>query len=99
MAKKKKTGLVKAAGEGLKGFVDWTDQTVCESAKERETEMSSLASRFVMRKHKRAANIQEEVAPSFEGPDDKRSRQSDLEKDNHKSPKVIVVDSPKRAPD
>ena len=86
--KKKKIGLVKAADESLEGFVDWTDPTISVSAEEKETEMRKLA-----------ANTQEEAAPGFEGLDEKRSRQSNFEEDNHKSPKVIVVDSPKRAPD
>ena len=43
--------MIKAVGEGLEGFVDWTDPIVSESA-----EMSSLAARFSTRMHKRATN-------------------------------------------
>ena len=49
--------------------------------------------------HKRAANAQGEATPGSEGPDGKRSRLSDSKEDTQKSPTVIVVDSPERAPD
>ena len=57
--------------------MDWTDPKISESAEEREAEMSSLAVGFVVRMHKKVANARGEATPSSEGPDDKRSRQSD----------------------
>ena len=50
--KNKKSGQVKAAGEGLEGFVDWTNPVVSESIEEREVEMSSLVVGFAMWMHK-----------------------------------------------
>ena len=46
----------KAADAGLKGFMDWTDPTASELAKEGEDDMSSLAIGFVARMRKRAAS-------------------------------------------
>ena len=97
--KKKKVIRVKASGKGLEGFVDWTDPTVSESAKEREVEMSSLAAGFAAWLCKRAANAQGEVTPGSKGPNGKSSRLSDPEKETQKSPAVIAVDSSERAPD
>ena len=79
--------------------MDWTDPTVSESAEEREAEMSSLAAGFVARMCKRAANTQGEATPGFEGPDDKRYKQSGPAEEVQISPAMVSVDSLERAPD
>ena len=61
--------------------------------------MSSLATRFAVKMRKRATNDQGEATPGSEGPGGKRSRRSDLKEETQKSPTVIDVDSPERAPD
>ena len=73
-------GRVKAADEGLEGFVDWTDPTISKLVKEREAEMSSLVARFTARMRKRASNAQGVFTPDFEGLDGKRSRRSSPKK-------------------
>ena len=52
----KKGGQTKAADAGPEGFVDWTDLTTSESAKERRDDMSSLAARFAAWMCKQAAS-------------------------------------------
>ena len=54
--KTKKVGHIKAIDTGLEGFVDWVDPISSEPAEEREGDMSSLATGFVMRIRKRAAS-------------------------------------------
>ena len=54
--KAKKGGQTKVVGAGLKGFRGWTDPTASEPNEEREDDMSSLATRFVVRMRKRAAS-------------------------------------------
>ena len=86
--------MIKAVGEGLKGFVDLTDPNVSESA-----EMSCLIARFATRMRKRATNTQGEATHGSDGSDGKHSRWSSSEEEAKKSPMVISVDSPERAPD
>ena len=43
---KKKKGKIKATGARLEGFVEWVDSIASDPAKEREDNMSSLATRF-----------------------------------------------------
>ena len=64
---------MKATGEGLKGFMDWTNLAFSESAKEREAEMPGLVARFSMRMCKRVANAHEEATSGLEVPSGKRS--------------------------
>ena len=47
--KKKKSGQAKAIGEGLEGFVEWTNLVVSQLAEEREAEMSDLVVEFAIR--------------------------------------------------
>ena len=95
--KKKKTGQIKVASAGLEGFMDWKDLTVSESGEEREAEMSSLATGFAARIHKRATNAQGEATLGSEDPDGKCFKQSGPTEEVQISPTVISVDSPKRA--
>ena len=95
MTKKKKSRHAKATDEGLEGFVDWTNSTVSQLAKEREVEMFGLVVGFAIWMCKRVANSQEGTIPGFEVPSDKcfrPSRSNEVQAD----PAVIVVDSPER---
>ena len=47
---------MKAAGEGLEGFVDWTNLEVSQSIEEREAKMSGLIAGFAIRLHKLVSN-------------------------------------------
>ena len=91
-AKKKKFRQVKAAGEGLEGFVDWTNPVVSESTEEREAEMSGLVAGFAMRMRKCAANAQEETTPDLEVLGGKRFRLFGFNKEVQADPDVITVD-------
>ena len=73
MAKKKKnkTGQVKVAGAGLKGFVNLMDSKISKSTKDREVEISSLSTGFAEWMCKRAANAKGETTLGSEGPDGK----------------------------
>ena len=66
--KKNKTGQVKVAGAGLKGFVNLMDSTVSKSTKDREVEMPSLSTGFAEWMRKRVANAQGETTLGSEGP-------------------------------
>ena len=94
--KKKKSGQAKAAGEGLEGFVDWTNPAVSQSAKERETKMSSLVIGFTMWMHKRAANAQKGTTLGLEVLGDKCFRPSRFDEEVQADPIVIVADSLER---
>ena len=105
--KRKNAERVKATDEGLEGFVDWTDLTVSESAKEREAEMFSLTTGFAMRMRKqfstlickRSANAHGEATLGSKGLDGKRSRWYGSKKEAQMSPAIIAMDFPERAPD
>ena len=49
---KKKSGQAKVAGEGLEGFVDWTNPAVSQSIEVREAEMFGLVIGFAIRMRK-----------------------------------------------
>ena len=74
--------------------MDWVDPISSELVKENEDDMSSLAFGFVSRMHKRVASAQRETTFSFEGPDDKRPKQSGPEEEVQKSSVVVTLDSP-----
>ena len=84
---------MKATGEELEGFVDWTNLSVSQSTKEREVEMSGLIAGFVMQMRKRAVNAQGGTTSSLEVPGNKRSRSSRSNEEVQDDPTVIVVDS------
>ena len=73
----KKVGQVKVASAGLEGFMG-VDLIANELADGREDDMSSLATRFATRMHKKAASSQEETTPGFEVPNHKHLKQSGL---------------------
>ena len=56
--KTKKVGQAKAVGAELEGFVDWVDPISSEPTEEREEDMSSLATGFTSRMHKRVESAQ-----------------------------------------
>ena len=91
--KKKKSRQAKASGEGLEGFVDWTNLEVSQSAEEREAEMSSLIVGFAIRIRKRAANAREGTTPGLEVQGHKRSRPSRSDEEVQADPAVIAMDS------
>ena len=97
-ATKKKKRNIKAAGTGLEGFVEWLDSIASDLAKERENDMSSLVAGFATWMRKQAMSAQGETTPSSKVYGKKRSRQSGPDEVAQKSPTVIIVDSPKRAP-
>ena len=74
--KKNKSEQTKAAGEGLKGFVDWTNPAVSQSTEEREAEMSGLVVGFAIRMRKRVVKAQKGTTPDLKVPGNKRPRLS-----------------------
>ena len=79
--------------------MDWVDPISSEPAKEREGDMSSVATGFVMRMRKWATSAQGETTPGSEVSGNKRPKRSDPNEEAQKSPTIITVDSPKRASD
>ena len=51
--------------------MDWVDPISSELTEEREDDLSSLATRFAKRMHKRAGSDQKETISYFEGPNGK----------------------------
>ena len=96
MTKKKKSGQAKDAGEGLEGFVDWTNLEASQSIEEREAKMFGLIIGFAIRIHKLAAKAQEGTTPDLEVLGDKHSRSSRYDEEVQPNPTVIVVDSSER---
>ena len=47
---------MKAIGEGLEGFVDWTNSKISKSDEKEEVEMFGLVSGFAARMRKQAAS-------------------------------------------
>ena len=91
--KKKKSRQVKAVGEGLEGFVDWTNLEVSQSTEEREAEMSSLIVGFSIRIRKIAANAREGTTLDLEVQGHKRSRPSRSDEEVQVDPAMIAMDT------
>ena len=79
--KEENVGRVKAADEGLEGFVDWGEPTASGLAKDKEGDMSSLVAGFTAQMRKRATDAHGETTPGSEGPGDKYLRRSGLEEE------------------
>ena len=97
--KAKKVGHIKAADMRLEGFVDWVDPISSELVEERKGDMSSLATRFVVRMRKQAASAQGKTTSDLEVSGGKGPKLYGLDEEAQKSLAVIIVDSPKRASD
>ena len=93
--KKKKFEKVKVVGEGMEGFIEWTNPEVSQSVEERDAEMFGLVAGFAIRMHKRAANAREGTTPDLEVLGDKRSRPSRFDEVQVDSA-MIVVDTSDR---
>ena len=74
------------------------DPISSEPAKEREEDMSSLIAGFDARMRKQATSAQRKTTSGFEEPDDKQPKRSGPDGEVQKSPTMIIVDSPERAP-
>ena len=61
--------------------MDWTNQTISQSVKEREAEMSRLVVGFTMRMRKRAANAQGKTTPGLKVSDGKHFKPSRLDEE------------------
>ena len=79
--------------------MDWVDPIVSESAKEREDDMSNLVVGFAAWMRKRPMSAQGETSPSSKVLGGKRLKWSSPDGEAQKSPTVITVDCPERAPD
>ena len=97
-ATKKKKRNIKAASAELEGFLEWVDSIASDPAEERENDMFSLAAGFTVWMSKQAVSAQGETTPGSKVSGKKRSRQSGPDEVAQKSPTVIIVDSPERAP-
>ena len=95
--KKKKgritTGEVKAVDVGLEGFVDWLDPLDSDPTKEREEDMSSLATGFAARMRKQAVSAQREITRDSIIYGERHPKRSGPDEEAQKSPSVIIMDS------
>ena len=79
--------------------MDWVDPNSSDLVEKMEKDMSSLSARFATRMCKRVASAQGKTTPGSEVSGGKSPKRSFQDKEAHRSPTIVTVDSLKRAPD